>query len=182
MSENYYEFKIAGLTRKLRKFPINDKLDIAAFIMFGDVEMTQACAKELLERVPMDFDYIVTPEAKSIPLAYEMSRLSGKKYIVARKFLKVYMDRPVCVVDKSITTPDQQKLYLGHEDGDLLKGKKVLLVDDVVSTGGSLRSLTELMKIFDANIVGVCTPVAEGDACDREELIYLEKLPLFYKD
>lgn len=180
MSEEFYELKIAGLTRQLKKFPVSDTLDIAAFILFGDVELTEACAKALLEKVP-EFDYIVTPEAKSIPLAYEMSRLSGKKYIVARKGIKVYMDRPECVDDSSLTTQSSQNLYLGHEDGDLLAGKRTLIVDDVISTGGSLLALKELLAKFDANVVASCAPLAEGDAGNRNDIIFLEKLPLFFK-
>lgn len=180
MSEEFYTLKIAGLERQLKKFPVSDTLDIAAFILFGDVELTEACAKALLEKCP-EFDYIVTPEAKSIPLAYEMSRLSGKKYIVARKGVKVYMDRPEKVDDMSLTTKTGQTLYLGHEDGDLLKGKRTLIVDDVISTGGSLIALKELLSKFDANIVGCCTPLAEGDAGNRTDIIFLEKLPLFFK-
>ena len=180
MSNDYYDFKIAGLERRLKKFPVSDTLDIAAFILFGDVELTQACAKELLKKLP-EFDYIVTPEAKSIPLAYEMSRLSGKKYIVARKGVKVYMDRPECVDDKSITTHGGQKLYLGHEEGDLLDGKRTLVLDDVVSTGGSLNATLELVKKFNADVVACCAPVAEGDAVNMEGLIYLSELPLFFK-
>lgn len=180
MSDEFYELKIAGITRQLKKFPVNDKLDIAAFIIFGDVELTEVCAKALLEKAP-EFDYIVTPEAKSIPLAYEMSKMSGKKYIVIRKGVKVYMDRPEKVSDRSITTQKEQALYLGHEDGDLLKGKKVLIVDDVISTGGSLVAVKELLAKFDANVVASCFPLAEGDAADRDDIIYLEKLPLFFK-
>lgn len=180
MSKEYYELKIAGLTRKLQKFPVSDTLDIAAFILFGDVELTEACAKELLKKAP-EFDYIVTPEAKSIPLAYEMSKLSGKKYIVVRKGVKVYMDRPEKVSDQSITTQKEQALYLGHEEGDLLDGKRVLIVDDVVSTGGSLVAVKELLAKFNANVVASCFPVAEGDAADRDDIIYLAKLPLFFK-
>lgn len=180
MSKEYYELEIAGLKRKLQKFSVSDKLDIAAFILFGDVELTQACAEALLKKAP-DFDYIVTPEAKSIPLAYEMSRISGKRYIVVRKGVKVYMDRPEKVSDQSITTQKEQALYLGHEEGDLLDGKKVLIVDDVVSTGGSLAAVKELLAKFNANVVASCFPVAEGDAADRDDIIYLSKLPLFFK-
>ncbi len=180
MSKDFYEIEIAGLTRKLQMFSVSDNLDIAAFILFGDVELTEACAKELLKKAP-EFDYIVTPEAKSIPLAYEMSRLSGKKYIVVRKGVKVYMDRPEKVSDQSITTQKEQALYLGHEDGDLLDGKRVLIVDDVVSTGGSLDAVKELLAKFNANIVASCFPIAEGDAADRDDIIYLSKLPLFFK-
>ena len=180
MSKEYYELEIAGLKRKLQKFPVSDKLDIAAFILFGDVELTQACAEALLKKAP-DFDYIVTPEAKSIPLAYEMSRISGKRYIVVRKGVKVYMDRPEKVSDQSITTQKEQALYLGHEEGDLLDGKKVLIVDDVVSTGGSLAAVKELLAKFNANVVASCFPLAEGDAADRDDIVFLEKLPLFFK-
>lgn len=180
MSEQYYTMKIAGVERKLKKFPVSDSLDIAAFILFGDVELTEACAKELLKKVP-DFDYIVTPEAKSIPLAYEMSRLSGKKYIVARKGVKVYMDNPIEYRETSITTQKEQSLFLGHEDGDLLKDKKVLIVDDVISTGESLNAVKGIVNAFGGNVVASCAPIAEGDAADNFNIIYLEKLPLFFK-
>ena len=171
---------IEGLTRKLQKFPVSDSLDIAAFILFGDVELTEHCASELLKKAP-EFDYIVTPEAKSIPLAYEMSRLSGKKYIVARKGVKVYMDNPVKVTETSITTQKEQTLYLGHEDGDFLDGKRVLIVDDVISTGESLKAVQKLVKEFNGNIVASCAPLAEGDSAERDDIVFLEKLPLFFK-
>ncbi|MDD6620149.1 MAG: phosphoribosyltransferase family protein [Eubacteriales bacterium] len=180
MSEEFYTLKIAGLERKLKRFAVSEKMDIAAFILFGDVELTVACAKALLEKAP-EFDYIVTPEAKSIPLAYEMSRLSGKKYIVVRKGIKVYMDNPVAYTETSITTQKEQTLYLGHEDGDLLAGKRVLIVDDVISTGESLKAVEGIVKAFDGNIVGSCAPLAEGDAAERDDIIFLEPLPLFFK-
>ncbi len=176
----YFELNIAGITRKLQKFPVSDKMDIAAFILFGDVELTEKCATELLKKCP-DFDYIVTPEAKSIPLAYEMSKQSGKKYIVIRKGIKVYMDNPEKATVRSITTQKEQSLYLGHEDGDLLNGKRVLILDDVISTGESLRCVQELVGKFNGNIVASCAPLAEGDAADRDDIIFLEKLPLFFK-
>lgn len=178
--KEYYELHIAGLTRKLQKFQVSDSLDIAAFILFGDVELTEHCASELLKKAP-EFDYIVTPEAKSIPLAYEMSRLSGKKYIVARKGVKVYMDNPVKVTETSITTQKEQTLYLGHEDGDLLDDKRVLIVDDVISTGESLKAVQKLVKEFNGNIVASCAPLAEGDSAERDDIVFLEKLPLFFK-
>lgn len=180
MSEEYYILNIAGVERKLKRFAVSDSLDIAAFILFGDVELTEACAKELLEKAP-EFDYIVTPEAKSIPLAYEMSKMSGKKYIVARKGVKVYMDNPVAYTVTSITTQKEQTLYLGHEDGDLIKGKRVLIVDDVISTGESLKAVIGLVNEFGGDIVACCAPLAEGDAADRDDIVFLEKLPLFFK-
>lgn len=178
--DEFYELHIAGLTRYLQKFSVSDNLDIAAFILFGDVELAERCAEELLKKVP-EFDYIVTPEAKSIPLAYEMSKQSGKKYIVARKGVKVYMDRPEKVTVTSITTQKEQNLFLGHEDGDLLTGKRVLVVDDVISTGESLKATQLLVERFDGNIVASCAPLAEGDAASRKDIVFLEKLPLFFK-
>ena len=175
-----YKLHVAGLERDLPICPLNDNLSIAGFVMFGDVEMTIRSAEELLKRVG-DFDLLITAESKGIPLAYEMSRQSGKKYIVARKGVKVYMDRPEKVTVHSITTQKEQTLYLGHEDGDLLDGKRVLLLDDVISTGDSLKALQQLVALFGANIVASAAPLAEGDAADRKDIIFLEKLPLFFK-
>ena len=175
-----YNLKIAGIERELQKFPVSDSLDIAAFILFGDVELTEKCAAELIKKCP-EFDYIVTPEAKSIPLAYEMSKQSGKKYIVIRKGVKVYMDNPVAVPVSSITTKKEQYLYLGHEDGDLLDGKRVLVLDDVISTGESLAAAVKVVEKFNGNIIACAAPLAEGDAADRDDIVFLEKLPLFFK-
>ena len=180
MSE-FHKMSIAGLERSLEKFPVSDKLDIAAFILFGDVEVTVAAAAELLKKVP-EFDYIITPEAKSIPLAYEMARQSGKPYIVIRKGVKVYMRDPVSVTVRSITTAKEQKLFLGMEDVEKISGKRVLIVDDVISTGESLRAIEELVEHAGGNIVGKIAILAEGDAKDREDIKYLEVLPLFRAD
>ncbi|MBR3145054.1 MAG: adenine phosphoribosyltransferase [Clostridia bacterium] len=179
MSE-YYEMKIAGLKRKLEKFPVSDKLDIAAFIIFGDVELTIAGCKELLKKVP-EFDVILTPEAKSIPMAYEMSRQTGKPYVVARKGLKVYMRNPLKVTVNSITTQKEQTLYLGETEVNILKGKRVLILDDVISTGESLDSVRSLCKLAGGKEVASAAFLAEGDAADRDDIIFLEKLPLFFK-
>lgn len=176
MSE-YYELKIAGLTRKLERFPISDKIDIAAFIIFGDVELTVEGSKALLQKVP-EFDYILTPEAKSIPIAYEMARQSGKPYIVARKGVKVYMRNSLEVSVTSITTKKEQHLYLGETEANLIKGKRVLIVDDVISTGESLVAVRELVKKAGAIEAAACAFLAEGDAADRDDIVFLEKLPL----
>ncbi|MDE6104054.1 MAG: adenine phosphoribosyltransferase [Oscillospiraceae bacterium] len=175
-----YTLNVAGLTRELPICPINDKLDIAAFIMFSDVELTVECAKELLKKVP-EFDIIVTAESKGIPLGYEMSRQSGKNYIVARKSVKLYMTNPVAVEVKSITTDKKQILYLSEQDMNELKGKRVLIADDVISTGESLNSLIALVEKAGGNIVCKSAVLAEGDAADREDIVFLEKLPLFFK-
>ena len=179
MSE-YYELKIAGLTRQLEKFPINEKIDIAAFIIFGDVELTVKGSEELLKKVP-EFDYIVTPEAKSIPIAYEMARQSGKPYIVARKGVKVYMRNSLKVTVTSITTQKEQTLYLGETEVNMIKGKRVLIVDDVISTGESLEATRKLVKAAGGIEVAACAFLAEDVAAKRDDIIFLEELPLFFK-
>lgn len=179
MSE-YYRVNIAGLERDLLRCPINDKLDIAAFILFGDVEVTIHSAAELLKRLP-DFDYIVTPEAKSIPLAYEMSRQSGKKYFVARKKAKLYMKDPVSVHVRSITTESVQTLIMDGVEGEQIRGKRVVILDDVISTGESLKAVEELCARFDANIVAKAAVLAEGDAAQRDDIVFLAEIPLIEK-
>lgn len=175
-----YKMKIAGLERELERFPVNDKLDIAAFIMFGDVEMTEKVAEELLKICP-EHDVVVTAEAKGIPLCYEMARQGCRNYVVARKGVKVYMRNPLEVTVNSITTQKEQKLYFGENDAEFLKDKRVLLVDDVISTGNSLNALERLVEMTGANIVGKVAVLAEGDAKDRDDIIFLEELPLFFK-
>jgi len=175
----YYTIKVAGLERDLPLCPIADNLYIGAFIMFGDVELTERCAKELIKKAP-EHDVIITAESKGIPLAYEMCRLSGKnRYILARKSVKLYMKDVVSCETKSITTEAKQTLYIDGDDAEYLKGKRVLIVDDVISTGGSLLSLEELVKKAGGSIVGKMTVLAEGDAAARNDIRYLEVLPLF---
>lgn len=176
-----YKMTIAGLERSLPLCKITDELYIAGFIMFNDVEITEACAKELLSLAP-EFDVIFTAESKGIPLAYEMSRQSGKPYIIARKGIKLYMRDAVMVNVKSITTSNVQTLCLGSDEKAVLEGKRVLLVDDVISTGDSLRALEELTNAVGGNIVGKLTVLAEGEAADRTDITYLEYLPLFNAD
>ena len=177
----FYTLHIAGLTRQLKICPISDKLDIAAFVMFSDVELTEACARELMALVPA-CDYILTAESKGIPLAYEMSRQMKVPYVVARKSVKGYMTNAISVQVKSITTASIQTLYLDGDKAAWLKGKRVLIVDDVISTGESLRALQQLADAAGADIVGNAAPLAEGDAADRKDIIFLEKPPLFFKD
>ena len=176
-----YEMTIAGLTRALPLCPIAEDLYIGAFIIFGDVEMTVAAAGELLKKAP-EFDILVTSEAKSIPLIHEMARQCGKPYIVARKAPKLYMRNVVFTHVKSITTAAEQMLCLGSDEIEKIKGKKVLIVDDVISTGESLNAVMKLVEQFDANVVAKAAILAEGDAADRDDIIFLEKLPLFFHD
>ena len=179
MEQKYYRMNIAGLDRDLPLCPLNDKLMIAGFVIFGDPELTTACARDLLAKAP-EYDYIITAEAKGIPLAHEMARLAGnEKYFVARKAPKLYMTGVFETTVRSITTAAEQKLYLDVADAELMKGKRILIVDDVISTGESLNAVVELVKRAEGNICGIMTILAEGDAQNREDLIYLEKLPLF---
>jgi len=174
-----YTLHVAGLTRELPVCPVNEEMSIAAFIMFGDVEITMACAKELLAKCP-DFDYILTAEAKGIPLAYEMARQSGKPYLIARKGSKLYMKEPVEVHDKSITTVAQQTLVVDKKELDALENKRILIVDDVISTGGSLKAMEALAAESRGVVVGKAAVLAEGDAASRTDIVFLEHLPLFF--
>ncbi len=176
-----YRINIAGVERELIKYPVSDKLDIAAFIMFGDVEVTEKAAAALLEKCP-EHDVVVSAEAKGIPLCYEMARQGCREYVIARKSVKVYMRNCVEVAVNSITTAEVQRLYLGDTDAAFLRGKRVLIVDDVISTGESLKALEELMeKVGGVNVVGKACVLAEGDAKNRDDIIFLQELPVFAK-
>ena len=182
MEQKYYRMTIAGCDRALPLCPLNEDLMIAGFVIFGDPELTTACAKELLAKAP-EYDYIITAEAKGIPLAHEMARLAGnQKYMLARKAPKLYMTDVMEVKVRSITTAKEQHLYLDGADAALMKDKRILVVDDVVSLGDSLRALETLVEAAGGKICGRMTILAEGDAAKREDLIYLEKLPLFDKN
>lgn len=180
--KDYYEINIAGVKRNLRLFSVNDNLKIAAFILFGDVEVTVASAKALLEKAP-EYDILVTAEAKSIPLIAEMARQAGDSdYIIARKAPKVYMENILKVSVNSITTQKEQMLYLGDNEVEKMKGKRCLIVDDVISTGESLSALEKLVNEAGGEIAGKMAVLAEGDAAKRDDIIFLEPLPLFDKE
>ncbi len=182
MEQKYYHMNIAGCERDLPLCPLNENLMIAGFVIFGDPELTTACAKALLDRAP-EYDYLISAEAKGIPLVHEMARLAGnQKYFLARKAPKLYMTGVLEVNVRSITTAKEQKLYLDTADAAIMKGKRILIVDDVISTGESLRALEELVRTAGGEICGRMAILAEGDAQEREDLIYLEKLPLFDKE
>ncbi len=176
-----YRLKVAGLERDLPVCPVNEHLDIAGFVIFGDVELTEACARELLKKIP-PHDIMITAESKGIPLIHEMARQSGEnRYILARKAPKLYMKDLFTVEVKSITTEKKQTLCIDGKDAEAMRGKRVVIVDDVISTGESLRALEELVQEAGGEIVAKMAILAEGDAIERDDIITLAPLPLFFK-
>ena len=174
-----YRLNVAGLERDLPLCPIGDNLNIAAFVLFGDVELTEKCAEALYAKAP-EHDVMLTAESKGIPLVHAMCRISGKnRYVLARKSVKLYMKDVLACETKSITTSAKQTLYIDGADADYIRGKRVLIVDDVISTGGSLESLENLVKHAGGEIVGKMTILAEGAAAKRDDIVFLEVLPLF---
>ena len=179
MTKQAYRMNIAGLDRDLPLCPLTDKLKIGAFVIFGDMELTTACARALVARIP-EHDVMITAESKGIPLICEMSRLQGnERYVLARKSAKLYMRDVLTVEVRSITTDHKQTLCLDGADAEYMRGKRVVIVDDVISTGESLRAMEGLLKQVGCEIVGRMAILAEGEAADRDDLIFLEKLPLF---
>ena len=178
--KEYYSLDINGvIKRELKLFPVSDTLSIAAFILFGDVELTEKSAAELIKKIP-EHDILLTAEAKSIPLIHEMARQLGEnEYVVARKGEKVYMEDIVKVTVNSITTKKEQTLCIGKREAELLKGKRVVIIDDVISTGESLKAMEKLVEAVGGNIVAKMAVLAEGDAINREDITVLAPLPLF---
>jgi len=178
----FYELNVAGLKRNLPLCPVNDKLYIGAFVIFGDVELTEACARDLLKLAP-EHDVLITAESKGIPLVYEMARQSGEnRYLIARKAAKLYMKNVFTTEVNSITTEKKQTLCIDQDDADFMKGRRVVIVDDVISTGESLKAVETLVEQAGGIVVGKMAILAEGDAQARKDIIYLEKLPLFNPD
>ena len=177
-----YEIDIAGLKRDLPICPVTDDLYIGAFVIFGDVELTVHCAAELLKRAP-DYDYLIAPEAKAIPLLYEMARQSAaEKYFLARKKAKAYMQGVFEVKVQSITTAGEQTLVIDTEEAKQMEGKRMLLIDDVISTGESMRAVEALVEKAGGIVAGRMAVLAEGDAASRDDIITLAPLPLFNPD
>ena len=177
--KKFYEMQVAGLTRRLPLCRVNEDLNIAAFVMFGDVELTERCAAALLEKAPQ-FDVLVTAESKGIMLLYEMAKQSGHNYyVVMRKEAKLYMNDVLTTEVYSITTDHRQTLCMGGDDVEAVRGKRVLLVDDVISTGETLAAMEKLIRTAGGEIAGRMAVLAEGDAIGREDIICLETLPVF---
>lgn len=175
----YYNLKVAGLERKLPIIRITDTLEIASFVILGDSELVIHAAEELKDKLP-EVDYLITAEAKGIPLVQELSRLLGmKRYFVARKSIKPYMTEPLITEVYSITTQKKQILCLEKEESEMIKGKRILIVDDVISTGESIKAMEALVKKAGGKIQGKAAILAEGESAERKDIIYLEKLPLF---
>ena len=180
MAKRFYDLTVAGCKRSLPILNLSDSLAIAGFVMLGDVELCESCARELAKKVPAEAEIIMTAETKGIPLAAELARQIGMPYyITARKSVKAYMEDPIWVEDESITTMGKQRLYLMRSDIDRIAGRKVLLLDDVISTGGSMTALGNLAEKAGAHVVGQAAVLAEGDAAKRTDIIFLEPLPLF---
>ncbi|MBR5231985.1 MAG: adenine phosphoribosyltransferase [Clostridia bacterium] len=178
----HYTMNIAGCERNLPLCPVNENLYIGAFVIFGDVELTEACARELLKRAP-EHDVLITAESKGIPLVYEMARQNKEnRYLIARKAAKLYMSNVFTTKVNSITTAKEQTLCLDGADAEFMKGKRVVIVDDVISTGESLAAIETLVNHAGGNIVAKMAILAEGDAQNRDDIIYLEKLPVFNPD
>jgi adenine phosphoribosyltransferase len=177
-----YTLHVAGLQRQLPLCRVNDDLSIAAFVIFGDVELTVACARELLKKAP-EHDVLITAESKGIPLVYEMARQHGEnRYLIARKAPKLYMRNIFSTEVTSITTANRQMLHIDQNDADFMRGKKVLIVDDVISTGESLKAVEKLVSEAGGQVIGKMAILAEGPAKNRDDIIYLERLPLFKAD
>ena len=174
-----YTLHVAGLTRELPIIKLSYDLSIASFVILGDTEIVKKTAPMIAKKLP-EVDFVVTAKAKGIPLAYEISKiLNLNEYIVARKSIKAYMEEPIEVEVNSITTTNSQKLYLNNQDANKIKGKRVALIDDVISTGQSLKALERLVEKAGANVVAKAAILAEGDAKDRKDIIFLEALPTF---
>ena len=174
-----YTLHVAGLTRELPIIKLSYDLSIASFVILGDTEIVRKTAPIIAKKLP-EVDFIVTAEAKGIPLAYEISKvLNLNEYVVARKSVKAYMEEPIEVEVNSITTTNSQKLYLNNQDAKKIKGKRVALVDDVISTGQSLKALERLVEKAGGKVLAKAAILAEGDAKDRKDIIFLEALPTF---
>lgn len=177
----YYTLELCGITRQLRKIPISPKLVIASFVMLGDTELVEKCADALYEKLKSigKIDLLVCPEAKGIPLTHSLAVRLGVDYVVARKSVKGYMENPIVSEVKSITTKEPQLIVLDGLDVDKLKGKKVCIVDDVVSTGGSLKSLQEVLAQTGCEVVRKAAVLLEEGGYSGEDLLYLQRLPVF---
>jgi adenine phosphoribosyltransferase len=177
--KDIYSIEIAGVKRDLPIVKIGDNLSIASFVIIGDTELVCLAAPKIIEKLPQ-VDILVTAEAKGIPLTFEISKLlKMKKYIVARKSIKPYMNSPIVDEVMSITTQKKQILCLDEQDALEIKDKRVAIIDDVISTGESIQAIERLVEASGGIVVAKAAILAEGDAASRKDIIYLEHLPIF---
>lgn len=178
----HYDITVAGVKRSLPVVPISDTLSIASFVIFGDTDVVEPCARELAAKLPL-VDYLITAEAKSIPLIYEMAKvMKMPRYLIARKSVKGYMKNPIVTKVNSITTTREQILCLDEDDINLIKGSRMAIVDDVISTGSSLAAVEHLVELAGGTVAARAAILAEGDAANRKDIIYLGTIPLFVKE
>ena len=182
--QEFYDITVAGVKRSLPVVPINENMSIAGFVIFGDTDVVEPCARGLAEKLPPETEVLVTAEAKSIPLIYEMAKvMKMPRYVIARKSVKGYMRNPIITTVNSITNMRKpQTLLLHHHDAEFIKGKKVAIIDDVISTGSSIEAIEKLVKESGGEVIARAAVLAEGDAANRTDIIYLEKIPLFFHD
>lgn len=173
-----YMLSICGLERTLPVIEVAPELSIASFVILGDTELVCRTAPELVKKLP-PVDVLITAEAKGIPLVFEVSRLLGMNYIIARKSVKPYMQSPLTIVVNSITTQKQQTLCLDGKDAAAIKGKRVAIIDDVISTGESVAAVEQLVNQAGGEVVARVAILAEGDAANRDDIMFLAPLPLF---
>lgn len=180
--QEFYDITVAGVKRSLPVVPINENMSIAGFVIFGDTDVVEPCARTLAEKLPPETEVLVTAEAKSIPLIYEMAKvMKMPRYVIARKSVKGYMRNPIITTVNSITNMGKEQILVVDEhDAEFIKGKKVAIIDDVISTGSSIEAIEKLVKESGGEVIARAAVLAEGDAADRTDIIYLEKIPLFF--
>lgn len=181
--QEFYDITVAGVKRSLPVVPINENMSIAGFVIFGDTDVVEPCARALAEKLPPETEVLVTAEAKSIPLIYEMAKvMKMPRYVIARKSVKGYMRNPIIITTvNSITNMGKEQILVVDEhDAEFIKGKKVAIIDDVISTGSSIEAIEKLVKESGGEVIARAAVLAEGDAADRTDIIYLEKIPLFF--
>lgn len=180
--QEFYDITVAGVKRSLPVVPINENMSIAGFVIFGDTDVVEPCARVLAEKLPPETEVLVTAEAKSIPLIYEMAKvMKMPRYVIARKSVKGYMRNPIITTVNSITNMGKEQILVVDEhDAEFIKGKKVAIIDDVISTGSSIEAIEKLVKESGGEVIARAAVLAEGDAADRTDIIYLEKIPLFF--
>jgi adenine phosphoribosyltransferase len=175
-----YGIDIAGIHRELTLFEIKPGLRIAILNILGDTELVQACATALAEKLSdVDYDILVTAEAKSIPIAHALSVVTGKPYVILRKSYKAYMGDAVQSETLSITTGKPQTLYLDEKDKALIKGYKVVIVDDVISTGSTLQGMRLILEKAGGTVVAEAAILTEGERAKWSDIISLGHLPVF---